>query len=174
MRIRFVWQLTFILIFLSGTNAVPMAGAETNVGPDNRLSGRIDYWFVGHLEQTDNAGRLLVWEANIEGDVQGTMKWWFENPPPVLPITFKGGNTTFYAARWELWVDDELVLAGETAGKTFYSDGTDGIWDGHGRVTHADGKFSALDGRSVYETGPVLLGDNPPNTATGTGLFLIY
>jgi hypothetical protein len=173
-RIREVWKLAFLSLVLSTACAGRMAIAESNISADNRLSGRLDYWFVGHLQQKDSSGRLLVWEATIEGDFHGEMKWWFVIPPPVSPISFRGGRSTFYAARWELWVDDELVLAGETAGKTFYPDGADGIWDGHGRVTEAKGRFKALVGRKVYETGPVFLGEDPPRTYSGTGLFLVF
>lgn len=167
-------RLTFLLLVLFVTTAMQTALAENNAIPDERLIGEIDYWFVGHLGQTDGAGRSLVWEATIEGDVKGKMKWWFVNPPPVSPITYTGGQTTFYAARWELWVEDKLLLAGETAGKTVFPDGAAGIWDGHGRVTEAAGRFSTLKGRAVYETGPVLLGQDPPKSYAGTGLFLIY
>jgi hypothetical protein len=174
MRIHILRKLTFLLLLLSTAGAVQVANAEDNADPEEPLSGEIDYWFVGHCQQRDSAGRLLAWEATIEDDVHGKMKWWFVIPPPRSPITFQGGRSTFYAARWGLWVDDELVLAGETAEKTFFPDGADGIWDGHGRVTEAEGRFNALVGRKVYDTGPVILGEDPPKTYTGTGLFLIY
>jgi hypothetical protein len=48
------------------------------------------------------------------------------------------------------------------------------MWDGHGRVTQAAPGFKALIGREVYETGPVMLGEDPPKTFTGTGMFLLY
>jgi len=169
-----VGGLPRILLVLFVAHTMQTALAEDNVVPDEQSVGKIDYWFVGHLGQTDDAGRSLVWEATIEGDLNGKMKWWFINPPPVPPITYTGGQTSFYAARWELWVDEKLLLAGETAGKTVFSDGVDGIWDGHGLVTEATGKFRAFVGRKVYETGPVILGQDPPKTYSGTGMFLIY
>ncbi len=165
-------MLSLIVLFMAQT--MQMAFAENNASPDSLLTGKTDYWFVGHLGQTDNEGRLLVWEATIDGDVKGKMKWWFVNPPPTSDVTYAGGRLTFYAARWELWVNEELLLAGETAGKTDFRDGADGIWDGHGRVTEATGKFSALKGREVYETGPVIVGSDPPKSFSGTGLFLVY
>lgn len=151
---------------------LPAATAAAQDVP--QLTGEISYWFVGHRQQLDDEGRLLVWEATIEGDVKGEMKWWFSNPPPVAELAYSGGRLSFYAARWEMWVEDELVLAGESAGKTDFRDGMDGIWDGHGRVTRASGDYQALLGRTVYETGPVILGSDPPVSFTGTGLFLIY
>ena len=166
-------QMLF-LACLTVTFATQIAMGQNSINANPPLTGKIDYWFVGHLEKTDDAGRLLVWEANIDGDLQGKMKWWFINPPPVSPITYAGGHISFYASRWELWIDDELALAGETAGKTVFSDGAAGIVDGHGRVTQVAGRFKALIGREVYETGPVLQGDDPPKTFSGTGMFLIF
>lgn len=102
------------------------------------------------------------------------MKWWFLNPPPVSENRYLGGRLTFYAARWELWDDDELLLAGESAGKTNFSDGADGVWDGHGRVMQASGRYEHLNGRAVYESGPVIIGSDPPKSFSGTGLFVVY
>lgn len=174
MRVHSIRQRLLLLTILCVVLSMQTATAENNVSPDERLTGKIDYWFVGHLQQTDDAGRVLVWEATIEGDLEGRMKWWFISPPPVSPVAHTGGQTSFYAARWEIWIDDELALAGESAGKTVFADGADGIWDGHGRVTQVAGRFKGLNGRKVYETGPVLLGEDPPKTFSGTGMFLIY
>lgn len=115
-----------------------------------------------------------MWEASIEGDLQGNMKWWFVNPPPVPEIAYSDGRVSFYSARWELWADGELLLAGNSAGKTNFPGGADGMWDGHGRVTEARGEFKALKGRKVYESGPVVLGSEPPRSLSGTGMFLVY
>ncbi len=130
--------------------------------------------YGGQIEQLDDEGRLLVWEGTIEGDLTGEMKWWFEIPPPVIAPPYTGGRAAFYAARWEIWNAGELLLAGESAGKTVSPDGADGMWDGHGVVTEASGEFNALDGRKVCETGPVIVGSDPPVSFSGTGLFLIY
>jgi hypothetical protein len=67
-----------------------------------------------------------------------------------------------------------LLLAGETAGKTDFRNGADGIWDGHGRVTEAYEKFQSLKGHAVYETGSVIVGSDPPKSFSGTGMFQIY
>lgn len=169
-----VWKLTLPIILLISIAAAQPAHAERDSSNDGYLVGEINYWFVGHLEQFDEKGRLLVWEAKVSGDIHGTMKWWFVNPPPSSEISYSGGRLAFYAARWELWDGDELLLAGVSAGKTDFRDGSDGIWDGHGRVTESSGKYEKLSGRSVYETGPVILGANPPESLTGTGVFLIH
>ena len=174
MSINVVCRLTQLLLVLFIAQTTQKALAESVSIPYERFTGEINYWFVGHLGQTDDEGRTLTWEATIEGDANGKMKWWFVNPAPASSITHTGGRLIFYAARWELWVDEELLLAGETAGKTYFRNGADGVWDGHGRVTEARGKFRALKGREVYETGPVILGSDPPKSYSGTGMFLIY
>ena len=148
--------------------------AENESESDGVLVGQVEYWFVGHLGQMDSDGRLLVWEATIEGGVKGKMKWWFVNPPSIAEVTLANGRVSFYTARWEVWGDGELLLAGESAGKTVFSDDADGIWDGHGRVTEALGRFGDLIGRQIYETGPVILGSDPPKSLKGTGTFVVY
>jgi hypothetical protein len=174
MKIKAVCVLTSLLLVLSMTLAGTMTFADDSAVPKGRLTSQIDYRFVGHLEQLDDEGRLLVWEGTIEGDLTGEMKWWFVNPSPVSGSTYMGGQVNFYVARWEIWDGEELLLVGESAGKTVFPDGADGMWDGHGVVTETSGEFNALDGRKVYETGPVIVGPDPPVSFSGTGLFLIY
>ena len=147
--------------------------AEQDALPDGILTSQIDYWFVANLGQMDDEGRVLVWEATISGDLNGIMRWWF-GAPPVINSPF-----SFYAGRWEIWVDGELVLAGESAGKTVFPDGmvvggADGVWDGHGVVTEAKGKMSPLKGRKISETGPVVIGETPPVSFYGTGMFQVF
>lgn len=169
-----LWMMASILFVvsttLSGTNAF-----SDNVPPyAGQLTSQIDYWYVGHLGQFDDEGRLLVWEGSIGGDFSGVARWWFEVPPPVAGSTTVGSQWFFYAARWEIWHGNELILAGQSVGKTVFPDGADGIWDGHGVVTEASGAFNVLKGRKVYETGPVLVGEYPPLSYTGTGMFSIF
>lgn len=168
MKTRAVWAMTSLLL------AVGISFADDGLAATGRLVGKIDYWYVGHLEQLDDEGRLLVWEGTIDGDVTGKVKYWFVLPPPVPGGTFTGGEVAFYVARWEVRADNELLLAGESAGKTVYPDGEDGMWDGHGIVTDASPEFNALKGRKVYETGPVILGSDPPVSFSGTGMFQVY
>lgn len=167
-------KMTISAIVLFALGASGVARAETASISEGQLTGEITYWFVGHLGQVDDKGRMLVWEAEVAGDFRGTMKWWFEDPPPSGVITYAQGRLTFYAARWEFWEDGELQLAGTSAGKTDFRGDSDGVWDGHGRVTEASGKYESLTGRSVYETGPVFLGSDPPKSFTGTGMFSIF
>jgi hypothetical protein len=151
-----------------------LAPADSQPAPEGILASQIDYRFVGHLGKNDGEGRLLVWEGTIEGGVSGTMKWWFIDPPVVADMPLSTGRLSFYSARWEVWADGNLVLAGESAGKTVFPDGADGIWDGHGRVTEAFAPHEDLVGRQIYETGPVILGSDPPVTFNGTGTFVVY
>ena len=174
MKFKTVRILTSLLLVLSMTFAGTMTSADDGAVPRGRITGEIDYRFVGHVEQSDDEGRLLVWEGIIEGDFTGEMKWWFVQPSPVSGSTYMGGEVVFYAARWEIWAGEELLLAGESAGKTVFLDGVDGIWDGHGVVTEASRGFNPLKGREVYETGPVIIGDVPPLSYSGTGMFLVY
>lgn len=139
-----------------------------------RLNGALELTYAGHLEKKDDDGRLLVWEGSVKGDFGGKIKWWFVDPPPEATTKYAGGEVGYYKARWEIWVGEKLVLAGESAGKTVTPDGSDGMWDGHGVVTEAYGEFARFKGYKVYETGPVIYGSNPPVSLTGTGMFQIY
>ena len=174
MKIKAVLVLTSLLFVLSMTLTGPMAFADDNAVHRGQLTSEINYWFVGHYGQFDDEGRLLVWEGSIEGDFTGDMKWWFEMPSPASGGPYEGGSVAFYAARWEIWDGESLLLAGESAGKTVFSDGADGMWDGHGIVTEAHGRFNPLKGRKMYETGPVFVGLTPPVSFSGTGMFVIY
>lgn len=165
---------SFVLIALASLGAGRAILADTPAVTGSLHSSRIDYHFVGHLEQFDDAGRLLVWEASIDGAFTGKMKWWFVNPPPVPAATYAGESLSYYKARWEIWSDDELLVAGESAGKTVFRNGGDGVWDGSGVVTEAAPALTSLKGSRIYETGPVIVGSNPPVSYTGTGMFVIH
>ena len=168
------YKLIALAIAFSAAGIAPSAAMGSDESDAAQLIGRIEYRFVGHLQQTDASNRVLAWEAIAEGDLNGTMKWWFVVPPPVDEVAYSDGRVTFYRARWELWADGELLLAGHSAGKTDFRGGADGLWDGHGRVTEAAGQYRHLLGHDIYETGPVLQGAEPPASYTGTGMFLVY
>lgn len=142
-----------------------------------QLTSRIDYTLVPPPRPQDDEGRNLFWEATVQGDINGTMKWWFEVPPPASLPPFPGGSVAYYAARWEIWDEsgEELLLAGQSAGKTVFPaafPAEAGMWDGHGVVTEARADFSPLKGRRIYETGPVIF--EVPGPLGGTGIFVIY
>lgn len=174
MRIRSARKSTPVILMLSMILAQPIAIADDVDVTGALLNGALDLTYAGHLEKTDENGRLLVWEGSIAGDFAGQIKWWFVDPSPAASTTFMGGKVDYYEARWEIRVGEELVLAGESAGKTVTPSQSDGMWDGHGVVTEAYGKFARFKGYKVYETGPVIYGSNPPVSLTGTGMFQIY
>ena len=168
-----------VLAALLITSTLLLAARDAPAGPwrfqQPQLASQIDYWFVGQNGVVDDQGRLLVWEGTIQGGLNGTVRWWFELPGPVpLDAFYNGGRISFYAARWEVWSDDRLVLAGMSSGKTVFADGTDGIWDGHGVVTETSRKYRHWYGRKISETGTVIVGDTPPLSYAGTGLFSVY
>ena len=37
------------------------------------LNGALDLTYAGHLEKTDDEGRLLVWEGRVGGDFAGSI-----------------------------------------------------------------------------------------------------
>jgi hypothetical protein len=140
---------------------------------NRQLFNTIDYVFVGHREEFDREGRLLVWVATVEGAFSGRMKWWSTADPPAPVYEQAGAVIAFYSARWEISSDDRSLLAGESAGKTVFPQGADGIWDGHGVVTEAQADLEALIDRRIHETGSVIVGSNPPLSYAGHGIFVI-
>ena len=174
MKSKAIWVLLSLVLVHCATSAVPPAFAGTpghSAPVMKRLTGQIDYWFVGDRGLQDDEGRTLIWEGTIKGDLNGTMKWWF-GPSPAPDTPFKSGAVFYYAARWEIWDPEgkKLLLAGDSAGKTVAPVGEDGIWDGHGVVTKARKGLRRLRGRPIYETGPVIWEPRP----AGTGIFVIY
>lgn len=163
-----------LLILLIIVLPVPTAFADEDAVVRGPLTCRIEYWSVGHLGERDDQGWLLAWKANVSGDLTGELRYWFPESAPVPEGTYSGGEVGYYLARWELWNGEELILSGESAGKTVIPEGEDGIWDGHGIVMEANGDLSALKGHKIYETGTVIMPSDPAVPSTGSGMFLIY
>ena len=134
--------------------------------PMPQLSGAISYVFAGHLGIFDDAGRLLAWDATIEGDINGSMKWWFVLDP-VHPNFPEEAHVGFYKARWEIWDGETLLLAGMSSGTTAQPKGKDGIWRGNGVVTEAGPGYEDWVGRREYEGGNV----NFDFPYSGSGIF---
>ena len=179
MKIKAVGVLVFVttLLFLASAPPVALAANQTNCTvPMKPLTLRIDYVYAGHFGQTDDQGRVLVWTGTIQGDINGTMKWWF-GPSPAPTTKYVDGRVVYYVARWEIWDAEglRLLLAGESAGKTVTPGVSgawkDGIWDGHGVVTQARGALRRLHGHHIYETGPVIF--DAEKKYWGTGIFVI-
>jgi len=161
MRKRLVIALALILLLIP----TGMALAEK---PVPSLNCTIDYVFVGHLEIIED-GRLLVWEGDIHGDIEGQILYWFvpDGGPPNMPDSSKA---THYEARWEIFDSAGiLVLAGDSSGVTASPPDKDGIWNGHGKVTVANGEFEDWIGRQTREAGSVIW-DFP---FSGSGTFRI-
>jgi hypothetical protein len=174
MKKKLLGASAFVLFIVVSSGMGKVVHADANVAAGEPRTSQIDYHFVGHLEKFDNYGRLLVWEAKIRGSFSGTMKWWFVNPSPVPAADYDGVKLSYYSARWEVWLDSELLLAGNSTGKTVFQNGANGVWDGHGVVTEARPEFITLVGNRIYETGPVVIGSNPPVSYAGSGLFVVY
>jgi uncharacterized protein (TIGR02246 family) len=159
--------LALALLLVSGTVlADDTALGDPKLEPSLRCD--ITYNFVGHLGQFDAEGRLLVWDGNIHGDIEGVILWWFD-------LTRKQtiGQVSHYAARWEILDgDNALLLAGDSAGTTRVPLGEDGIWRGKGKVTVASTGFEDWLGREIYEGGDVTW-DETGNPIDGEGAFRI-
>ena len=136
--------------------------------PAPSLDNTITYTFTGHLGTFDAQGRLLVWIGDIQGDIEGQMKWWFVlgGGPPNMPDAAHVGH---YEARWEIWDGGDLLLAGNSAGTTAQPKGKDGIWRGKGVVTEVSAGFEGWDGRPMFEGGNV----NWTFPYSGQGMFKI-
>jgi len=174
MKLNSILAPTPLLMLLCMMLSGPTAFADNDAVPRGLLTCQIEYWSVGHLGEHDDEGWLLAWKANVSGDLTGELRYWFPDSPPVPEGTYAGGEVGYYLAKWEIWNGEELILAGESAGKTVIPDGEDGIWDGHGIVMTAHGKLSSLKGRKTYETGTVIMPSDPADPATGSGMFVIY
>lgn len=174
MKPKLTLFLALIVLAALATGSARSTMSDDVAAAEGVISARIDYRFVGDRGEVDSAGRRLVFEATVEGDITGTMTWWFVDPAPAPRIDYEGGYTDYYEARWEIRSGDSLLLAGESVGKTFFLEGEEGIWDGHGTVTEGHGAFEDVVGRHYYETGPVVEGSDPPATMFGTAIIVIH
>ena len=156
--------LTLVLLVVLGS---VLAGAAA-ITPLSALECTITVDFVGHLGTIDDEGRLLAWDGEIHGDIEGVIKWWID-----LAYSRNIGQISYYAARWEIYdLADNLILAGDDAGTTATPPGKDGIWRGKGIVTEASAEFEDWTGRQVYESGNVEW-DEAGNPKGGEGTFRI-
>jgi hypothetical protein len=174
MTLNSVLARTSLLTLLFMILSQPTAFADDDGVLTGPLTCQIEYWSVGHLGEHDDEGWLLAWKANVSGDLTGELRYWFPESPPAPEGTYANGEVGYYLARWELWDGEELILAGESAGKTVIPDGEDGIWDGQGIVMEANGDLRSLKGRKIYETGTVIMPSDPAVPSTGSGMFVIY
>ena len=137
--------------------------------PAPSLSCKIDYILYLGDPKFDAEGRVLVWDGNIHGNIEGKILWYFVIPgagPPNMPPT---AHISFYEGRWEIWDGDDLLLAGNSAGSTAMPKEKDGIWRGNGIVTEAGAGFEDWIGRQTKEGGNV----NWDFPYSGEGIFRI-
>jgi len=132
------------------------------------LSCTITYDFAGHLQTFNDEGRLLAWDGQTHGDIEGRILWWFD-----LANAKRIGQVSHYVASWEIYdLADNLLLAGDSAGTTARPPGEDGIWRGKGIVTEASAEFEDWIGRQIYEGGNVTW-DEAGNPKDGAVTFRI-
>ena len=105
------------------------------------LFNEIEYRFVGDRGEVDDEGWLLLWVASLEGDLEGEIRWWFEEPNPIADQEIAGASIAYYEGKWEIRIDGGACLEGRSAGKVVTRPGEDGIWDGHGVVTEGNKVF---------------------------------
>ncbi len=163
-----------LLVLLFIVLPEPSAVADDHADISGPLTLKIEYWSVYKLDERDDDGWVLAWKARASGDLTGEMRWYFPETPPAPESTYSHGEVGYYLARWEFWSGDELILAGESTGKTVIPEGEDGIWDGHGTVMRAFGNLASRKGRRIYETGIVIMPTDPEVASTGSGMFVIY
>ena len=63
MKITVKSIIAALSLVVSMSQVMPMAFADDAALPTGNLTSEINYRYVGHLEQTDDKGRLLVWEG---------------------------------------------------------------------------------------------------------------
>lgn len=158
--------LALALLLVLGT-VLADDGAQ-NPAPSLRCT--ITYNFVGANDPptVDAVGRVLCWDGEIHGDIEGVILWWFD-----MDHFVSIGQVSYYVARWEIYdLADNLLLAGDSAGTTTVPPGKDGIWRGKGIVTEASAGFEDWIGREVYEGGNVTW-DETGSPKDGEGTFRI-
>ena len=160
-KVKSMPVLALVLLVVLGS----VLAGDTAITPISALTCTITYNFVGHLGTIDDEGRLLAWDGEIHGDIEGVIKWWFD-----LSHSRQIGQTSYYAARWEIYdLVGKLILAGDDAGTTAKPTGEDGIWRGKGTVTEASAEFEDWIGRQIYDGGNVTWDENGiPKDGEGT------
>ncbi len=116
--------------------------------PAPTLTCTTEYWFVGHLGETDGEGRLLAWEGTISGDIEGVQKCWMG---PMVST----GQVGHYVYRGEIWNADEteLLMVGDEEGTTTVRHGKNSVFRANGIVTEASPEFEQWIGRQIHEDG---------------------
>ena len=161
--------LALALLLVLGTVLADDTAIEAQKSAPS-LRCTITYNFVGANDPptVDAEGRVLCWDGEIHGDIEGVILWWFD-----MDHFVSIGQVSYYVARWEIYdLADNLILAGDSAGTTAVPPGKDGIWRGKGIVTEASAGFEDWIGRPLYEGGNVTWAA-PGLPDCGEGIFRI-
>ena len=171
--LRRVAGIAAVMVVTSLPSCAPADVEPGRADPPDPLSSQIEYRFVRARASLRDGGWLLARVDPIQGDLEGEVRWWFEEPNPVPDLATDGGSFAYYEAKWEVRMEGAAVLSGRSAGKVVTRSGEDGVWDGHGVVTGASPAYGAWLGRSTYETGPVVFGETASDPPWGRGLFVV-
>ncbi len=135
-----VTLLLVILVLLLVLLPAGMASAR------NPLRCEITYTFVG---APDSQGRFILWEGNITGDIEGTIRWWGD------PFAFRyTGQASHYGSSWEIVDGDgNVLLAGEGSGTTTARHEKNSNWRANGVITEANGPFENWLGGHDHQSG---------------------
>ena len=105
------------------------------------------YSYMGNLGIVED-GRLLGWEGEIHGDIEGVIQWWMAS------MVFTG-QASHYTDRFVIWNASKTVklLVGDEAGTTTARHGKNSNWRTNGIVIEAYGDFEDWNGRMNHAEG---------------------
>ena len=139
-------KLISVILVISFLALVSTSAA---VSAKNPLNCTTDYYFVGHLGEFDDDGRLLCWKGTVSGDINGEINWWMY----ILDRT-STQVTHFAGDRWYIFdSDDNLLLSGDEHGTTTVRHGKNSVWRSNGIVLEAYGDYAIWLGRNVHMGG---------------------
>ena len=134
--------------------------------PAPTLNCTTEYSYKGNLGIVEN-GRLLGWEGEIHGDIEGVIQWWMET------MVFTG-QASHYTDRFVILNADKtvLLLAGDEAGTTTACHGKNSNSRTNGIVTDAAAAYEGSIGRKNHAEGHFTW-DSDGKPYEGDGTFRI-
>ena len=144
-------------------------GQVTNSFAKRPISDSTFYDFVAGLGIHDGQGRLLAWKGTVSGDINGVIKWWFDET-----TMYYTGQASHYEDRFEIWNADTtvLLLAGDEAGTTTARHGKNSNWRTNGTVSEVGPGYEDWLGRNNHAEGHFTWAA-PGLPDHGTGTFRI-